>query len=123
MYTALRATSLTLVEFLRQRFAADAVLGPLFDPIAGGPMTVSLNSPQEMTDDNAQGVSVWLYRVVRDEERVNAPPQRITPGELRPTPLPVKLHYLVTPITTLGGGFGTESEQVFLGKVLQAFYD
>ena len=123
MYTALRATSLTLVEFLRQRFAADAVLGPMFDPIMGGPMVISLNSPQEMVDDNLQGVSVWLYRVVRDEERLNAAPERIAPGQLRRVPLPVRLHFLVTPITTLGGGFGPESEQVFLGKVLQSFHD
>jgi hypothetical protein len=123
MYTALRATSVTLVEFLRQRFAADLNLGPLFDPVAGGPNIISLNSPQEMVDANAQGISVWLYRVVRDEERVNAPPERVTPGEVRPTPLPLRLHYLVTPIRTLGTAFGAESEQVFLGKVLQAFYD
>lgn len=123
MYTALRATSLTLVEYLRQRFAADSILGPRFDPIVGGTMVISLNSPQEMIQNNAEGVSVWLYRVVRDEERLNIPPERITPDQVRPTPLPVRLHYLVTPITSQNAPGGPESEQVFLGKVLQALYD
>jgi hypothetical protein len=123
MYTALRATSLTIVEYLRQRFAADPVLAPLFDPIAGGTMVISLSSPQEMVLNNAEGVSVWLYRVVRDEEHVNVPPERLARDRLRPTPLPVRLHYLMTPITNRLALTGPETEQVFMGKVLQAFHD
>src|SRR5687767_13727606 len=123
MYTALRATSLTIVEYLRQRFAADATLGPLFDAIVGGTMVISLKSPQEMVQNNAKGVSVWLYHVMRDEERLNSPPERIAPDQIRPTPLPVRLHYLVTPITNQNAAGSPETEQVFLGKVLQALYD
>jgi hypothetical protein len=123
MYTALRATSLTLAEHLRRRFAADPALAPLFDPVAGGTMVISLSSPQELVGNSLEGVSVWLYRVVRDEERLNAPPVRITPDEIRPTPLPMRLHYLLTPITNRRVATGPETEQVLLGKVLQAFYD
>src|SRR5882672_2871524 len=123
MYTALRATSLTIVEYLRQRFAADPVLAPRFDPIAGGTMVISLSSPQEMFQNNAEGVSVWLYRVIRDEERLNIPPERISRDRVRPTPLPVRLHYLVTPITNRQVLTGPETEQVFMGKVLQTFHD
>jgi hypothetical protein len=123
MYTALRATSLTITEYLRQRFAADTALAPLFDPLLGGTMVISLSSPQEMVQNNAEGVSVWLYRVVRDEERLNAPPERISPTQIRPAPLPIRLHYLITPITNRQAQTGPETEQVFLGKVLQSFND
>jgi hypothetical protein len=123
MYTALRAASVTMVEYLRQQFAADPTLGPLFNPGVGGIMVVSLSSPQEMVGNDAEGVSVWLYRVVRDEERLNTPPERISPDQLRPTPLPLRLHYLVTGITNRQVQTGPETEQVLLGKVLQAFYD
>jgi len=88
-------------------------------------MVVSLNTPQEMTQPPAQqGVSVWLYRVIRDEQRLNAPPERLGPNQLRYPPLPLCLHYLVTPvIDSNGNGAGPEVEQTVLGKVLQIFHD
>ena len=65
MYTALRATSQTLAAYIRQRLEADPNLAPFFG--SSGTMVVSLNTPQEMTQPPAQqGVSVWLYRVIRD---------------------------------------------------------
>src|SRR6266540_1985230 len=123
MYTALRATSQTLTTYLRQRFETDPNLAPFFDPASGGTMLVTLNTPQEMMDGDIEGLSVWLYRVIRDEERLNAPPERIAPNLLRRPPLPVRLHYLVTPITGAQSQIGPETEQVILGKVLQSFHD
>jgi hypothetical protein len=124
MYTALRATSETLVRYLRQRFETDLNLAPFFDAGSGGTMIVSLNTPQEMTQNNLQGVSVWLYRVVRDEQRLNAPPERLGPHQLRYPPLPLCLHYLVTPVIDRNGNrTGPEIEQTVLGKVLQTFHD
>jgi hypothetical protein len=123
MYTALRATSQTLAEYLRQRLEADANLGSFFSSSLGGTMVVSLNTPQEMADNDTEGLAVWLYRVVRDDQRLNAPPERIDGNQLRRTPLPVRLHYLVAPITSSGAEASPETEQVILGKVLQAFHD
>jgi hypothetical protein len=117
MYTALRATSQTLAEYLRQRLEADANLGPFFSSSLGGTMVVSLNTPQQMADNDTEGLSVWLYRVVRDDQRLNAPPERIDGNQLRRTPLPVRLHYLVAPITGSGAEASPETEQ------LQAFHD
>jgi len=118
MYSALHATSQTLTKFLEARLQADAVLGPSFTNLG---FLVSLATPEEMAEIPAQGVSVWLYRVIRDEQRLNDPPVRISPTELRPTPLPLRLHYLITPITNqITGDPGTE--QLILGKVLQIFY-
>jgi len=121
MYTALRATSKTLAGYLEKQFKADADIGPFF---SGGTMVVSLNTPKEMLDRATQGVSVWLYRVMRDEERLNAPPFRRDFNSLERVPLPMRLHYLITPIVnTTDNVVGPETEQVFLGKVMQIFHD
>jgi len=118
MYTALRATSQTIRKFLEARFLADPLLSGLF---GGGGMVVTLNSPREMTEKPVEGLSVWLYRIIRDEQRLNDPPVRLSPSELLPPPLPLRLHYLITPVTNERFG-DPETEQIIMGKVLQAFY-
>ena len=121
MYTALTATSQTIAELLRQRLISE--LPSLFDSSSGGTMVVSLNTPQEMTENNASGLSIWLYRVARDDQRLNAPPERLDRKRLRRTPLPARLHYLITPIVNGDNESGPENEQRILGKVLQTFHD
>jgi hypothetical protein len=118
MYTALRATSQTLARFLEVRFQADPLLSGFF---SGGGMVVSLNTPPEMLDKPAEGLSVWLYRIIRDDQRLNDPPIRVSPTELQPPPLPMRLHYLITPVTNPRTG-DPGTEQLILGKVLQLFH-
>lgn len=84
-------------------------------------MVVTLNSPEEMNEKPAEGISIWLYRVVRDEQRLNDPPVRLNANEIQLPALPVKLHYLVTPVTSERFG-DPETEQIMLGKVLQVFH-
>lgn len=119
MYTALRATSQTLARFLEARLQADTLISGLFS--GGGGMLVSLNTPEEMTNKPIQGLSIWLYRLIRDDQRLNDPPVRISPTQLRPVPLPLRLHYLITPVTSQEFG-DPETEQIILGKVMQAFH-
>lgn len=121
MYTALRSTSRTLQNFLQTRFETTPDLGSFFG--GGGMMRVMLSTPHEMATAEAEGLSLWLYRVVRDEERLNAPPERIGPDQVRPPPLPLRLHYLVTPITNADSVNGSETEQVILGRVMQLLHD
>lgn len=122
MYTALVAASQTVAAFLRQRLEADANLGPFFNPALGGTMVVSLGNPQEMVENNIEGLSLWLYRIVRDEELLNAPMVR-DGGGMRMPPLAVRMHLLVTPLRTTDVVNGPELEQVILGKVLHSLYD
>jgi hypothetical protein len=86
-------------------------------------MVVSLSTPEEMTNNTQEGLSVWLYRITRDDERLNAPPLRLGPGQTRKTPLPLRLHYLITPTVAADNATGAETEQTILGKVLQVLYD
>jgi hypothetical protein len=124
MFTALRATSHTLANTIRVRLEADTILTPLFNSASGGTMVVSLNTPKELTVRNIEGVSVWLYRAIRDAERLNTPPMRRDFNQIESTPLPMCLHYLITPIVnTTNAVAGPETEQVILGKILQIFHD
>lgn len=121
MYTAIRSTSQTLLSFLQEQFEAEPDLQAFFG--SGGSMKVSLQTPHEMIRGGAEGVSLWLYRVVRDEQTLNLPSRRISATETRQPPLPIRLHYLVTPLTLADTANGAETEQVVLGKVLQLFHD
>src|SRR5215207_678980 len=121
MYTALRATSLTIARFLERQFIADLQLNPLFSG-AGG-MVVSLNTPHEMQELELEGLSVWLYRIVRDENLLNEPPRRVSADQERRIPLPLRLHYLITPIGAASRAHAAETEHALIGKVLQLFHD
>jgi hypothetical protein len=101
---------------------ADVGPGGLAGFFSGGPMVTSLHTPQEMAQQSLQGLSVWLYRVVRDETRLNdAPivrPRRGGLVELLQPPLPLRLHYLMTPLSDNN----PDTEQRVLGRVLQLLH-
>ena len=80
MYTSIIATSESLRELMRASFRADVGPSGLASLFSGGVMDVSLATPREMQGQQ-QGLSMWLYRVMRDDTRLNDPPvQRPLPG-------------------------------------------
>ena len=121
MYQSLAAASETLRQMLQDAMASDIGLSGLAG-FFSGTTTVSLETPQEMISASRRGLSLWLYRVARDEHRLNEPPRTRTRADGRvevvPTPLPVRLHYLVTPIAP---GI-PDTEQRILGRALQLFH-
>ncbi len=119
MFTALQATSLSLANLLGMRFMNDVRLRSFFNPVFGGTMIVSLNSPQEMTNLGTQGLSSWLYQVVRDNERLNILPEKIGPNQYRREPLPVRLHYLMTPLVSVQSASSAETEQMIMDAVFR----
>jgi hypothetical protein len=121
MYTVLAATSATLRHMLLDAMTTD--IGPSgLASFFTGSTTVSLETPQEMVAAGRQGLSVWLYRVARDENRLNDPPEiRTLPSgdvDVLPPPLPVRLHYLLTPISKSS----PDTEQRILGRSMQLFH-
>jgi hypothetical protein len=123
MFQALHATSATLRDFLQTSIDADPFFGAATNPWTHRAMRVRLQTPEEMTRNNGQeGLSLWLYRLVRDEERLNDPARRISSTQLQGPPLPMRLHYLVTPITNRQNEGDPDTEQYLLGKVLQLFH-
>lgn len=122
MSTALRDTSVSLQTLIATTLSADPEVQALLPP--GGSLNVSLNTPEEMAQAPEQGLSLWLYRVMRDEYLLNAPPRRVAPDRLRLAPLPMRLHYLLTPVfERMQGVSAPEFEQIVLGKVLQLFHE
>jgi len=123
MFQALHATSATLRDFLQTSIDGDPFFSAATSPWTNRAMGVRLQTPDEMTQNNGQeGVSLWLYRVVRDEERLNDPARRISPTQLQAPPLPMRLHYLITPMTNGQNDGDPDTEQYVLGKVLQLFH-
>lgn len=123
MNTSIRAVSLTLRELVFEHLKNDVNLQGYFDPGAGGTMLVSLLGPEELAQ-NSEGVAIWLYRVVRDEQTLNLPPRRSSRDRLIHEPLPLRLHYLVVPVVDVRTrSDGPELEQHILGAVMQVMYD
>ncbi len=122
MSNTLADTSETLRALLHAELAADVGPGGLAGFFGGANTEVSLATPQEMTRLKKQGLSVWLYRVMRDETRLNDPPtvRPLSGGgvELVPPPLPLRLHYLITPLALKA----PDTEQKILGRVLRVFH-
>lgn len=87
-------------------------------PFAG--TQIDLRSPKELrlAGANQTVVSLWLYRVSRVEDLVNAPPVRLANGRVMMRPLPLNLSYLVTPLAP-----DTLTEQRLLGIAMQAMHD
>src|SRR5215472_17012620 len=122
MFRSLQAASQTLQAVLLRSMTADPGLANVFTPL--GTAVVSLLTPDEMDIAGEVGVSLWLYRLIRDEQTLNRPLQRIAPDRIRRQPLPVRLHYLVTPIITGNAGApAPETEQTVLGRLLRTFLD
>jgi hypothetical protein len=123
MFTSIRATSLTLQAYLQRGFEDDPLTAADFGP--GGPRTVTLTNPRDATLAGVQGVSLWLYQSTRDDQRLNAPPRRVAPDQIEPTPLPIQLHYLATPVVRVDPNApdaGPAEEHLLLGKILELFY-
>jgi hypothetical protein len=122
MYQALHATSLTLQQFVTAQIKSDSFLSGATAPFTVRGMVVSLQTPREMLEAGREGVSLWLYRAIRDDQRLNDPARRASPNTLAHRPLPMRLHYLATPITTRDNLGDPDTEQYLLGKILQIFH-
>jgi hypothetical protein len=122
MYTAIYSASTALSNYLRTQLEALPAPGLGFG--GGGPRVVVLNSPHELREEvKKEGLSVWLYRIERDEMRLNVPDERLPGNLLRPPPLPLRVHFLMTPVTFTGAsGAAPDVEQKILGRVMQALH-
>jgi Pvc16 N-terminal domain len=80
-------------------------------------VTVALKAPDELAGAT-KAISIWLYRISRDPDLVNRPPERLADGQLERHPLPLDLHYLVTPLAN-----EPTMAQDLLGRAMQTLND
>lgn len=87
-------------------------------PFAG--TEVDLRSPKEIGAPAAGKMilSFWLYRVSRFDELENSPPRLLSNGRIERAPLPLTLHYLMTPLAN-----DELSRHRLLGAAMQALHD
>jgi hypothetical protein len=115
-FTAIWAVSRTLQLLLNTQIGAD----PQFT--GGPPVPVSLLSPKAIREPGStvpgSSISIWLYRVTRNEYISNNRPERTVSNQVPRAFIPVNLYYLITPMNE-----DPEAQQVVLGKVLQVFND
>jgi hypothetical protein len=108
-YTIIRAVSEGLRDLLTEHFAGYYSTGA----------TIELASPKELgAATTTKRVSLWLYRVARNDFLTNDPPPRPSPGQVARNPLPINLFYLVTPVHT-----DASTRLEMLGVILQTFND
>ena len=110
-YTAISAVSQTLKSLLTANITQSSD-----NQIKNVP--IELLSPRELEEHESLAVSVWLYRVARMSDMLNDPPQRIAPNLIAATPLPLLLHYLVTPVAS-----DALTHHALMGKALQVLND
>ena len=110
-FTAIRGVTRTLRSILRQHITDDSA-----PQLAG--IEVDLRSPKEMREEDITGISLWLYRVSRNEHVMNQAPLRVAADQIARHALPMNLYYLITPFTS-----DPEDEQALLGRVLQTLND
>ncbi|HTS26568.1 MAG TPA: DUF4255 domain-containing protein [Bryobacteraceae bacterium] len=111
-YPVISAVSSTLKELLNANITLSS------DSQLNG-VPISLLSPKEMQEAGQNiGVSVWLYKISKMPEMLNEPPERKGPNQIARAPLPVLLHYLITPISD-----DPLNKHTLMGKVLQVFND
>src|SRR6185436_4915758 len=123
MNTSIRGLSLTFRELISQHLKSDINLRPFFDSSGGGTLVVSLLTPEELSTKN-EGISLWLYRIERDEQTLNMPPRRSSRDRVLHEPLPLKLHYLVVPVVDVTQRpDAPELEQHIMGAVMQVLHD
>ncbi len=67
---------------------------------------------------NEISVSVWLHMVERHPDLLNVPPRRVAVDRVERRPLPLRLHYLMTPL-----GADTLTRQRVLGMAMQTMHD
>ena len=110
-FTAIRGVTLTLQNLLKTHITDST------EPQLSG-VAIELESPKEMREKELSGISLWLYRVNRNDHALNYPPPRVASDQHAHRPLPLNLHYLIAPITD-----NHKSAQALLGRVIQVFND
>ncbi len=105
-------------DFSAIRAISESLRSLIQNQITMAGVNVTEESPREMVADGITGISVWLYRVTRNEHIQNHPVPRPAPNQAARQPIPINLHYLISFFMN-----DVRDEQLLLGRVMQIFND
>ena len=124
MKSALRDCSNSLRAMLEQELRDDVDLSPFFDPLdpsptAIGTFVVTLNNPEEFAENELEGrVDLAVPGRARRRDAEPAASAASRPTACCRRPLPLRLHYLMTPrVNHRTREQAGELEQLILGKI------
>ena len=114
-FTVLSAVSKALRSVLWEAISGELSL----QTVVPSESAIVFLNPTITARDSANRLSIWMYQVTENEYLKNTPPVRVGPRHaLSQPPLPVVLHFLVTPF-----GDTSEASLLLLGKVMEVLYD
>lgn len=107
-HNAIAAVSQTLLNILRESHP----------PVEFGSPAYSLIQPENFESVEVPAFTVMLWRVSVSAARRNQPPRRLPDGRTLRPPLPLDLHYLLTPWAA-----AVETQQRMLGWAMRVLED
>jgi hypothetical protein len=107
-HNAIAAVSQTLLNILRESHP----------PVDFGSPGYSLIQPENLEGVEVPAFTLMLWRVSVSAVRRNQPPRRLPDGRTLRPPLPLDLHYLLTPWAT-----AADTQQRMLGWAMRVFED
>jgi hypothetical protein len=113
-YTAISNVNKTLASLLWNSIKEDSQA----NSIVATEDQISLSSPKAIESEPTKNLSLFLYQITEFSTMRNQPTPLQESNKIRPPPLYLALHYLVTPYTQ-----NTEKDHLLLGKVMQIFAD
>jgi hypothetical protein len=113
-YTAISNVNKTLISLLWNSIKEDSQA----NSIVATEDQISLSSPKAIESEPTKNLSLFLYQITELTTMRNQPTPLQESNKIRPPPLYLALHYLVTPYTQ-----NTEKDDLLLGKIMQIFAD
>jgi hypothetical protein len=113
-YTAISNINKTLTSLLWNNIKND----PQVNSIVAAEDQISLSSPKVIESETPKNLSVFLYQINEFSVMRNQAIPHEEPNKLKPPPLYLMLHYLLTPCTQ-----NAEKDHLLLGKIIQVFAD
>jgi hypothetical protein len=116
-YRVVGAVDETLRTLLWSQFQVDSEISS----IIATEQQITLEPPYKVitdTDPDEDSLSIFLYRVIENEDLKNRQREQVGPNALRYPPLSLNLFYLITPLTNT-----TDNDHKLLGKTMQIMYD
>jgi hypothetical protein len=115
-YTVISDVSEGLKQILFTEFTKDAVIRNI---VGASDAAIVFTNPTQTAQNSSNRLSLWLYQITENEFLKNQPPTRNNGAEtLQFPPLPLNLHYLITPFAATG-----QADLLLLGKTMQVLHE